>query len=408
MTKTVIPTRATLVTLLLFIAKWTVAGLAFAGVLLWLLPDLRSGHSSPEQASVTPPTAIEPEAQRKSEPPATETPQTPQPPAPAVQSYADAVSRSAPSVVNIYTARLVTERLRPQGLDRLLGNPSPAMRQRVEGSLGSGVIVDSQGHVVTNHHVIANAQEIRLQLSDGRVASAALVGDDPESDLALLKIELPKLPAMPMGRSDKLRVGDVALAIGNPYGLSQTVTLGIISATGRDQLGLTQFESFIQTDAAINVGNSGGALINAQGELIGINTAVLGQQRTGSEGISFAIPVNMVRGVVDQIIKHGRVLRGWLGVSSVTLTAERATALRSPTTTGVEITEVYDGSPAARANLRRGDILTSFNGVGVREERDAMNRVAGLKPGSTLRIQGYRGEEKIDLRVAIDERKPGQ
>jgi serine peptidase DegS len=281
------------------------------------------------------------------------------------------------------------------------------MRQRVEGSLGSGVIVDTRGHVVTNHHVIANAQEIRLQLADGRVASATLVGDDPDSDLALLRIDLPKLPAMPMGRSDKLRVGDVALAIGNPYGLSQTVTLGIISATGRDQLGLTQFESFIQTDAAINIGNSGGALVNAQGELIGINTAVLGQ-RTGSEGIGFAIPVNMVRGVVEQIIKHGRVLRGWLGVSSQTLSAERAAALRSAATTGVELLEVYDGSPAARAGLRRGDILTSFNGASVRDEREAMNRVAGLKPGSALRIQGFRGEEKIDVRVVIDERQQGQ
>jgi len=391
------PNRATIVAALVFVAKWTVAGLAFAGVLVWLRPDLLT-HRAATTAPVAPVPVALPQAPPK--------PIAPIPPAalPPLSGYAEAVAKSAPSVVYIYTAREVIERVRPQTLDRLLGNTSPALRRRVEGSLGSGVIVDNQGHVVTNHHVIAKAQQIGLQLADGRVTSANLVGDDPDSDLALLKIQLPRLPVMPMGRSDRLRVGDIALAIGYPYGLSQSVTHGIISATGRDELGVTQFDSFIQTDAAINVGNSGGALVNAQGELIGINTAVLGQA-SGSEGIGFAIPVNMVRGVIEQIIKHGRVRRGWLGVTSRTLTPQRAAAVGLTGVSGVEILEVVDNSHAARAGLIPGDVMTSLNGTPVRDARDAMNRVASLKPGSQLRIQGRRAQDTFDVRVTIDERK---
>jgi S1-C subfamily serine protease len=263
---------------------------------------------------------------------------------------------------------------------------------------------------VTNYHVIANAQKIRIQLADGRVADAKSVGDDPETDLALLKIELTQLPVMPLGRSDRLRVGDVVLAIGNPFGLSQTVTHGIVSATGRDELGITQFESFIQTDAAINQGNSGGALINAQGELIGINTAVLSNEgasgnRGGNvEGIGFAIPVNMVRGVVDQILKYGHVRRGWLGVESEGVSPQRAAALGLPNSEGVELSEVDVNSPAARAGLQAGDILTALNGQAVRDVHDALNRVAGLKPGSRLRIQGRGARGAIDVSVIIAER----
>jgi len=270
------------------------------------------------------------------------------------------------------------------------------------GSLGAGVIVDSRGHVITNHHVIAGAQQIRLQLADGRMAEATVVGMDPDSDLALLKIELPSLPTMPMGRSDRLRVGDVALAIGYPYGLSQTVTLGIVSGTGRDKLGISDFESFIQTDAAINVGNSGGALINAQGELIGINTAAL-----GNEGIGFAIPVNMVRGVMRDLIAHGRVRRGWLGVgvASQSVSPQRAAELGLKKTTGAELAQVEAESPAARAGLQPGDVILVLNGQPVRDAYDAMNRVAALKPGSTLRIQGRGARGDFDVRVTIDERK---
>jgi serine protease DegS len=305
--------------------------------------------------------------------------------------------------LNIYTARVVTERAPPQRLEQLLGIQPQAVRQRVEGSLGSGVIIDARGHVITNHHVIAQAQEIRLQLADGRIAPATVVGDDPDTDLALLQINLSPLPTMPMGRSDRLRVGDVVLAIGNPYGLSQTVTHGIISATGRDQLGPTPFQSFIQTDAAINVGNSGGALVNAQGELIGINTSVLAQGN-GGEGIGFAIPVNMVRGVVEQLLKHGHVRRGWLGVTSQPIAPERAASLGLANTDGAEITDVDANSPAARAGLQSGDVITALNGQPVRDVRDALNRVAGLEPGSQLRIQGRGNRGVLDVRVTIAER----
>jgi serine protease DegS len=285
----------------------------------------------------------------------------------------------------------------------LFGNQLPAQRQRIEGSLGSGVIVDSHGHVVTNHHVIANAQKIRVQLADGRIADATMVGDDPETDLALLHIQLEQLPVMPLGRSDRLRIGDVVLAIGYPYGLSQTVTHGIVSATGRDELGITQFESFIQTDAAINVGNSGGALIDAQGELIGINTAIL-EQGTRSEGIGFAIPVNMVRGVVEQILKFGHVRRGWLGVTSQAVTPQRAAALGLPNVQGAELTDVDIDSPAARVGLQAGDVLTALNSQPIHDVYDALNRVAALKPGSRLRIQGRGNRGTIDVSVTIAER----
>jgi serine protease DegS len=412
---------------LIFAAKWAVAGLAFAAVLLWIRPDLRIAASAPRQSALAIPVtqnqpltksgAQGPRAPKQQSlpdplstpagsPPAANTPTN------APTTYADAVGRSAPAVVNIYTARVVTERLRPDGsaeFERLFGAQSPAVRQRVEGSLGSGVIVDARGHVVTNHHVIANAEKIRLQLADGRVADATVVGDDPDTDLALLQIHLGQLPVMQMGRSDQLRVGDVVLAIGSPYGLSQTVTHGIVSATGRDQiLGLSLFESFLQTDAAINAGNSGGALVNTEGELIGINTAVLGSsvQRQGgtSEGIGFAIPVNMVRGVVDDLIKYGHVIRGWLGVNSQPVSAERAAQLGMTVAEGAEVIEVYANSPAAVAGLQVGDVITALNGQSVRDNREAMNRVAGLKPGSRLRIQGKGLHGTFDVRVTIAER----
>lgn len=391
----------------IFAAKWAVAGLAFAAVLLWIRPDLRASTTSKTNAPVA--STIEKPAQQP----------VPSSPAPAllsraVVSYADAVARSAPAVVNVFTARVVTERTQPQRDDPWWQSRlPPAVRQRIEGSLGSGVIIDTRGHVVTNHHVVANAQKIRLQLADGRIADAVLVGDDPETDLALLKIEASPAvgvgyPVMSLGRSDRLRIGDVALAIGYPYGLSQTVTHGIVSATGRDQLGLTQFESFIQTDAAINVGNSGGALINAQGELIGINTAVLGainaEQGTNSEGIGFAIPVNMVRGVVEQLLKYGHVRRGWLGVTSEPVDPQRAATLGLSGAVGAQLTDVDADSPAAKAGLQPGDILTSLNNKSIRDVYEALNLVAALKPGARLRIQGRNDRGAIDVSVIIAER----
>jgi len=268
--------------------------------------------------------------------------------------------------------------------------------------LGSGVLWDAQGHVVTNNHVIDNARKINLQLADGRIADAQVVGKDPESDLAVLRVKLDKLPVMSLGRSDKLRVGDVALAIGNPYGLQQSVTHGIVSYIGRE-MGLSIFESYIQTDAAINPGSSGGALINAEGELIGINTAILGQN-AGAEGIGFAIPVDMVRGIVEQILKYGHVRRGWLGVNSLGVSPERARELGIGDNVGAELIEVYADSPAARAGLKVGDVILALNGVTMHDQREAMSHVAALAPGRLLRVQGRRGKEVIDVRVKVEER----
>ena len=260
-----------------FLLRAAVVGLAIAFLLVWWRPALLGAVTA--HAPIAGPAAGR---------------------APVVmQSFADAVARAAPAVVNIYTARLVTERAPTAPIDQLFGDFWPSYRQRVERSLGSGVIVDAKGTIVTNHHVISGADSIMAQLADGRIAEATLIGSDPDTDIAILHLSIGNLPVMPLGRSDTLRVGDIALAIGNPYGLSQTVTQGIVSATGRGQLGIVAFENFIQTDAAINLGNSGGALIDAYGDLVGINTAVLNRAYGGPEGIGFAIPVNLVRGVME-------------------------------------------------------------------------------------------------------------
>lgn len=275
----------------------------------------------------------------------------------------------------------------------------PHYRQRVERSLGSGVIVDPVGHIVTNHHVIAGADAIRVQLADGRGAQARVVGRDPDTDLAVLQIDLKNLPVMPLGRSDQLRVGDVVLAIGNPIGLSQTVTLGIVSATGRGQLGVATFENFIQTDAPINFGNSGGALVTAQGELIGINTAVLAKN-LGVEGIGFAIPVNLVRGVMRAILEQGRVIRGWIGVMAEDVTADQAAPL-GLSRGGVVISNLYVGSPAAQAGLEPGDLLISLDGLAVERAQDAMAHVAAKQPGTKVEIIGERQRGRFKVTVAV-------
>jgi len=321
---------------------------------------------------------------------------------PAVASYAPAVQRAAPAVVNIYTARVVTERVPRNPFEDPFGELGPRYRQRVERSLGSGVIVDADGHIVTNHHVIADADSVRVQLADGRVADATIVGRDPDTDLALLRIGLRKLPTMPLGRSDLLRVGDIVLAIGNPIGLSQTVTQGIVSATGRGQLGVATFENFIQTDAPINVGNSGGALINAAGELVGINTAVIGKN-LGVEGIGFAIPVNLVRGVLEEIIAKGRVVRGWIGVVPEDIDDRQAQQL-GLVRGGVVVTNLYVGSPAQAAGLRPGDLVLAIGGAAVASAQEVLARVAQAKPGSKVTLKLQRGNEVTELPVAVTER----
>lgn len=368
-----------------FLLRWTIVGLACAGVLLLIRPGL-IGSITTAASTDAAPTAAASEPRR---------------------SFADAVGRAGPAVVNIYTARVVTDAAaaRPSGGNPLLQQHLPAVRQRVEGSLGSGVIVDTAGHVITNYHVVQNADEIRVQLADGRIATPEIVGKDPDTDLAVLRVPIKDPPVMPMGRSDELRAGDVVLAIGNPFGLSQTVTQGIVSATGRGRLGVTDFEDFIQTDAAINFGNSGGALINTQGELIGINTAVLAQN-LGTDGISFAIPVNMVRGVMDQILAHGRVRRGWLGVSSEDVPPATAAALGIDPPAALRISKVDPNGPAATVGLRPDDLVTHLNGQPILNGQEALNRVAALPPGSLLNIQARRGSQRLTFKATLEERPP--
>jgi serine peptidase DegS len=380
-----------------FITLSTVVGLAAAFVAVMIRPELVGRTSAPKPA---PAAAAAPQ-------PAPLPAPTPAPlvaTAPhAVNSYADAVERAAPAVVNIYTARLVTERIQPNAIEELFGDARPRFRQRLEQSLGSGVIVDRAGHVITNHHVIASADLIRAQLADGRIAEARIVGRDPDTDLAILQLNLKSnVPVMPLGHSDKLRVGDIVLAIGNPVGLSQTVTQGIVSATGRGQLGVATYEDFIQTDAPINVGNSGGALVNTNGELIGINTAVLAKN-LGVEGIGFAIPVNLVRGVMSEILTKGRVVRGWIGILPTDIDDTAAQRFRLAQA-GVVVVKLVIGSPAADAGIEPRDIILTVNGVPVQSAQDALTRIANAKPGQKVRITGIRGTQHFDSVVTVSER----
>ncbi len=310
-------------------------------------------------------------------------------------SYADAVDRSAPAVASVYTRRIVQSggsRSSPGGL-------------RLNTSLGSAVVIDEDGYLVTNYHVIANATEIRVQLADGRIADPEVVGYDAETDLALLKVSLGPLPVIPLGRSDQLRIGDVVLAIGNPYGLTKTVTQGIVSATGRGLLQLMTFENFIQTDAAINEGNSGGALVNTLGQLVGINTAVLAQD-AGTEGISFAIPVDLVRGVVDAIKRDGRVIRGWVGLETDELGPADSTELGLDSDIGIMLTHVIPNGPAANAGLQRGDIILAINGEAVSTRQQALLIVAALEPGDEVEVHGWRAGQRYRAKLLVAERLP--
>ncbi|HEY5623177.1 MAG TPA: trypsin-like peptidase domain-containing protein [Gammaproteobacteria bacterium] len=313
----------------------------------------------------------------------------------APSSYADAVAASAPAVANIYTAGIPGQR---SGFASRRTSPLAGQ------GLGSGVVISDEGYLVTNWHVIRDADEIYVQLADGREAEPTFVGADPETELALLKIDLPDLPTIELGRSDTLQIGDVVLAIGNSFGFSQTVTQGIVSATDRG-LGVATFESFIQTDAAINVGNSGGALVNTRGELVGINTAVLGtgvQDQIVPAGVGFAIPVNLVRGVMAELIEHGRVIRGWLGVNAWYLPSLQAEAL-GLSGPGIELLSV--GGPAAAAGLLRGDVVTHVDGERMSNPQQMMNLVAGARPGDRISISGVRpGVGQFETSAVLEER----
>lgn len=323
-------------------------------------------------------------------------------------SYSKAVEHAAPSVVNIYTAKVVKEQRDPffdsPLLKRFFGkNPFGVPRKRLDTSLGSGVIASAQGYILTNNHVIADADKIQVALRDGRSFQATLVGSDPETDLAVLHIETDDLPGITFGHSNNLRVGDVVLAIGNPFGVGQTVTLGIVSATGRNQLGINTYENFIQTDAAINPGNSGGALINAYGEMIGINTAIFSKSG-GSHGIGFAIPVNLAKTVMQHIVKHGRVIRGWLGIEAQDLNPKILTQMDQKETEGILITGVLRDGPAYKAGIQPSDIITHINEQAITNAKQGMNMIAGVLPDTELKIILIRKNEKVEVTLKVMER----
>ncbi len=313
----------------------------------------------------------------------------------APTSYADAVDISAPAVASIYTKRLVEYR----------SSADERPRFRIESSAASAVVIDPAGYLVTNFHVIDAVAEINVQFNDGRITEPEIVGVDAETDLALLRVDMGDIVAMPLGSSAQLRVGDVVLAIGNPYGLSKSVTQGIISATGRGEVDLNTFENYIQTDAAINAGNSGGALINVRGELIGINTAVL-QQDTGTEGIGFAIPVDLVRGVVEELKLNGRVIRGWMGFQPDDLTPAERLALGIEGDIGILLDQVFVNGPAAAAGLIRGDIILAINGEPIVSQRQARLLVAGKRPGDSVDIVGLREAGQFQATIIVGERPP--
>ena len=276
-------------------------------------------------------------------------------------------------------------------------------RQRLESSLGSGVIVSEQGYILTNNHVIQGADEIAVALHDGRTSTATVVGSDPESDIAVLKIALKDLPVITLGQSKDMRVGDVVLAIGNPFGVGQTVTSGIVSATGRSHLGINTFENYIQTDAAINPGNSGGALINARGELIGINTAIYSQSG-GSQGIGFAIPMQLAKDIMTQIIQYGHVIRGWLGVIIQEIDPQLEESFGLKSLNGALIAQVVRNGPADKAGLQPGDVITAIDGKPAMTTQDTLYRISRMKPGDKIDLTLVRKGKTIDKQVVVGER----
>ncbi len=321
-------------------------------------------------------------------------------------SYATAVERAAPAVVNVYTTTIVETRAHPMARDPFFRNffnlPSEPRRKRMESSLGSGVIVSANGYILTNHHVIAGADDIVVELKDGRVSQASVVGTDLDTDIAVLKIELNNLPKLILTTSPG-RVGDLVFAIGNPFGVGQTVTMGILSATGRNQVGLANYEDFIQTDAAINPGNSGGALINVRGELVGINTAIF-TRSGGSNGIGFAIPASIATDIMQELIDHGQVIRGWIGVETKLITEDLARSFGINKNTGVLISGVYRRGPAANADILPGDILTHMNDQKISDGRAAMNQVAGFDPGAKIVVRLLRNGQPIERIVLVGQR----
>ncbi|MDD3529339.1 MAG: Do family serine endopeptidase [Gallionellaceae bacterium] len=324
-----------------------------------------------------------------------------------VASFADAAHKSLSSVVNIFTSKQVRAPVNPLMNDpffqRFFGVPQQNRTQRVS-NLGSGVIVSEDGYILTNHHVVEAADEIQVALPDGRNLQAELVGSDPETDIAVLRVRQDSLHPITFAQPDSLRVGDMVLAVGNPFGVGQTVTMGIVSALGRSHLGINTFENYIQTDAAINPGNSGGALVDAAGNLVGLNTAIFSRSG-GNLGIGFAIPVSLLRQVMDEIVRHGAVVRGWVGIEVQDINPDIAESFGLRSTQGALIAGVLRGGPADRAGIRPGDVLLAVDGKPVRDSGSLLQLISALKPGNSaqLRLLRERGEMQMNVRV---ERRP--
>jgi serine protease DegQ len=325
------------------------------------------------------------------------------------QPLTAAARRAAPAIVSVTASKAPPGLNDPRAQDpwfRFFFGQQPS-RQEPQIGLGSGVIVSPEGYLLTNNHVVDGADDIQVRLSDGREAQAKLVGTDPESDVAVLKIELDRLPTVTLGNIEQLQVGDSVLAIGNPFNVGQTVTSGIVSALGRTGLGLSTFENFIQTDAAINPGNSGGALIDVNGNLVGINTAIYSRSG-GSMGIGFAIPIDLARQVMEGLVRDGRVTRGWIGVQPRDLDPEFAQSFKLPIHEGVLITGVLQDGPASSAGMKPGDVVTRIGGQTVRNTAQLMNAVAALKPQSETLIGVQRGDKALELKVTVAQRPRSQ
>ena len=332
-------------------------------------------------------------------------------------SYHEAVKRSMPAVVNIFTSKASAKPKTRKGGSANSADPlfkfffgDQPPEEEPSSSLGSGVLVSPEGYILTNHHVISDADDIDVALSDGRKVKAQVIGSDPETDIAVLKIEAKKLPTpITLGTVESVHVGDVVLAIGNPFGVGQTVTSGIVSALGRDHVGINTFENFIQTDAAINPGNSGGALIDTRGNLIGINTAIY-SNNGGSMGIGFAIPVNLAKQVMESILANGSVTRGWIGVEPQNLSKELSESLGLPANTeGVLISGVLENGPAARGGIKPGDVLITVNGNPIKDVRSLLNQIAQISPGNDAKLTILRKGKEMELIAQTGKRpKPKQ
>ncbi|WP_299591239.1 trypsin-like peptidase domain-containing protein [uncultured Microbulbifer sp.] len=368
-----------------FLQDWAIPaliGLAVAAALLLLFPHMRGQNDkAPSPASFQGPV-----------------------------SYASAVNLAGPAVVNIFTRKMVSTRRHPLYnhplYRRLLDNMNLPQQERMQSNLGSGVIVDPSGYILTNYHVISEAEEIAVVLSDGREAQAQMVGSDADFDLAVLKVDLPSLTTIEVGDPDKAQVGDVVLAIGNPFGVGQTVTQGIISATGRDLANTgtgSYLQNFLQTDAAVNPGNSGGALVDAHGKLLGINTSILNQSGS-SGGISFAIPANIALKIMQDILEFGRVVPGWLGIEAQNLNPLLARSFNLASTNGVIVTAIYNQGPAHQAGLKPGDVITHINTDPINDGKHGNAAMAMLRPGEVVTITYVRNGETLTTQATVSEK----